>query len=157
SHSRWLREPGRLPHRLPGARAADQADLAGARPDRTLPEPCSMTARRRPDQSGQILVMAVFVLTFLFLPLAVYVIDSGLVEATYVQLGDTLQAAAEDGASSLDVGAFRQSGGQVVRLDPMEARAVADHSLRASQLPGLEGWTIRVGGDRVSVTAHLRV
>jgi hypothetical protein len=116
-----------------------------------------VTGRRRRDQSGQILVMAVFVMTFLFVPLAVYVIDSGLVEASYVQLGETLQAAAEDGASSLDVGAFRQSSGQVVRLDPTEARAVADRSLRASQLPGLESWTISVSGDRVSVTAHVRV
>ena len=116
-----------------------------------------MTARRRTDQSGQILVMAVFVVTFLFVPLAVYVIDSGLVEASYVQLGETLQAAAEDGASSLDVAAFRQSGGQVVRLDHAEARAVADRSLRASQLPGLESWTISVSGDTVSVAAHMRV
>jgi len=116
-----------------------------------------MTARRRPDQSGQILVMAVLVLTFLFVPLAVYVIDSGLVEANYVQLGETLQAATEDGASSLDVAAFRQSGGQVVRLDHAEAQAVTDRSLRASQLPGLESWTISVSGDTVSVTAHMRV
>lgn len=116
-----------------------------------------MTDRRQRDQQGQILVMAVFVMTFLFVPLAVYVIDSGLVEASYVQLGETLQAAAEDGASSLDVGAFRQSSGQVVRLDPTEARAVADRSLRASQLPGLERWTISVSGNTVSVTAHMRV
>ena len=116
-----------------------------------------MTAHRRRDQNGQILVMALFVLTFLFVPLAVYVIDSGLVEANYVQLGETLQAAAEDSASSLDVAAFRQSGGQVVRLDQAEARAVADRSLRASQLPGLESWTISVSGDTVSVTAHMRV
>ncbi len=95
-----------------------------------------MTHRRQRDQRGQVLVMAVFVMTFLFVPLAVYVIDSGLVEAAYVQLGETLQAAAEDGASSVDVAAFRQSGGQVVRLDPTAARAVADRSLTASQLPG---------------------
>ena len=116
-----------------------------------------MTDRRQRNQQGQILVMAVFVMTFLFVPLAVYVIDSGLVEASYVQLGETLQAAAEDGASSLDVGAFRQSSGQVVRLDPTEARAVADRSLRASQLPGLESWTISLSGNTVSVTAHMRV
>ena len=116
-----------------------------------------MTDRRPRDQSGQILVMALFVMTFLFVPLAVYVIDSGLVEASYVQLGETLQAAAEDGASSLDVGAFRQSSGQVVRLDPTEAQAVTDRSLRASQLPGLESWTISVSGNTVRVTAHMRV
>jgi hypothetical protein len=116
-----------------------------------------MTDRRHRDQRGQILVMAVFVMTFLFVPLAVYVIDSGLVEASYVQLAETLQSAAEDGASSVDVAAFRQSGGQVVRLDPTEARAVANRSLRASQLPGLESWAIGINGNTVSVTAHVRV
>jgi hypothetical protein len=116
-----------------------------------------MTHRRQRDQRGQVLVMAVFVMTFLFVPLAVYVIDSGLVEAAHVQLGETLQAAAEDGASSVDVAAFRQSGGQVVRLDPGEAKAVADRSLKASQLPGLQSWAIGVNGNTVTVTAHLRV
>jgi hypothetical protein len=116
-----------------------------------------MTHRRQRDQRGQVLVMAAFVMTFLFVPLAVYVIDSGLVEAAHVQLGETLQAAAEDGASSIDVAAFRQSGGQVVQLDPTAARAVADRSLRASQQPGLESWTIGVNGNTVSVTGHVRV
>ena len=116
-----------------------------------------MTDRRHRDQQGQILVMAVFVMTFLFVPLAVYVIDSGLVEASYIQMAETLQASAEDGASSVDVAAFRQSGGKVVRLDPVEARSVTDRSLRASQLPGLESWTIGVNGNTVTVTAHVRV
>ena len=103
------------------------------------------------------MVMALFVMAFLFVPLAVYVIDSGLVEASYVQFGETLQAAAEDGASSVDVAALRQSGGQVLRLDPAEARVVVDRSLRSSQLPGLEGWTVDVRGDSVTVTAHMQV
>ncbi len=101
--------------------------------------------------------MALFVMAFLFVPLAVYVIDSGLVEASYVQFGETLQAAAEDGASSVDVAALRQSGGQVLRLDPAEARFVVDRSLRSSQLPGLESWTVDVRGDSVTVTAHMQV
>jgi hypothetical protein len=116
-----------------------------------------MTDRRHRDQRGQILVMAVFVMSFLFVPLAVYVIDSGLIEASYVQTAETLQSAAEDGASSVDVTAFRQSGGKVVRLDRGEARSVTDRSLRASQLPGLESWTIGVNGNTVTVTAHVRV
>jgi len=116
-----------------------------------------MIGRRHRDQRGQVLVMAVFVMTFLFVPLAIYVIDSGLVEAAHVQTGETLQAAAEDGAQSLDVGAFRDSGGQIVRLDPDQARATADSSLRASRLPGLEGWKISVTGNTVTVTARVRV
>ncbi len=116
-----------------------------------------MSANRRRQQEGQILVMALFVMAFLFVPLAVYVIDSGLVEASYVQFGETLQAAAEDGASSVDVAALRQSGGQVLRLDPAEARVVVDRSLRSSQLSGLESWTVDVRSDSVTVTAHMRV
>jgi hypothetical protein len=116
-----------------------------------------MTGRRQRDQRGQILIMAVFVMTFLFVPLAVYVIDSGLVEAAHVQTSETLQSAAEDGAQSLDVAAFRESGGQVVRLDPDLARATTDRSLRASRLPGLQDWTISVTGNTVTVTAHVRV
>ena len=113
--------------------------------------------RVRPDQRGQVLVIAVVVMAFLFVPLAIYVIDSGLVEAAHVQTGETLQAAAEDGAQSLDVAAFRESGGQVVRLDPDAAKAAADRSLRASRLPGLESWTITVTGNTVTVTARVRV
>ncbi len=116
-----------------------------------------MIGRRHRDQRGQVLVMAVFVMAFLFLPLAIYVIDSGLVEAAHVQTGETLQAAAEDGAQSLDVAAFRDSGGQVVRLDPDQARATADGSLRVSRLPGLESWTVTVNGNTVTVTARVRV
>ena len=116
-----------------------------------------MSGHSHRQQEGQILVMALFVMAFLFVPLAVYVIDSGLVEASYVQFGETLQAAAEDGASSVDVAALRQSGGQVVRLDPDQARLVVDRSLRSSQLPGLEGWTVDVRGDSVAVTARMQV
>jgi hypothetical protein len=116
-----------------------------------------MIGRRHRDQRGQVLIMAVFVMAFLFVPLAIYVIDSGLVEAAHVQTGETLQAAAEDGAQSLDVAAFRDSGGQVVRLDPDQARATADSSLRASRLPGLESWTVTVNGNTVTVTARVRV
>ena len=116
-----------------------------------------MIGRRHRDQRGQVLVLAVFVMTFLFVPLSIYVNDSGLVEAAHVQTGETLQAAAEDGAQSLDVAAFRDSGGQVVRLDADQARATADSSLRASRLPGLESWTVGVTGNTVTITAHVRV
>jgi hypothetical protein len=116
-----------------------------------------MTGPRHRQQQGQVLIMAVFVMTFLFVPLAIYVIDSGLVEAAHVQTAETLQAAAEDGAQSLDVAAFRDSGGQVVRLDPDQAKATADSSLRASRLPGLEGWTVTITGNTVTVTARVRV
>src|SRR2546430_207900 len=97
-----------------------------------------MGPRRQRGEEGQMLILAAMVMAFFFVPLAVYVIDSGLIEAGYLQLGETLQAAAEDGASSLDTEAYRQSGGQVVRLDAAGAEQITYQSLRASQLGGLE-------------------
>jgi hypothetical protein len=109
----------------------------------------------RRGQEGQTLVLAAMVLAFLFVPLGVYVIDSGLVESGYAQLSETLQASAEDGASMIDESAYRSSGSAV--LDPVSAREVADRSMQVSRLPGLESWTINVQGKTVTVTARLRV
>jgi hypothetical protein len=116
-----------------------------------------VTGRRRGRQEGQILVLAAAVLAFLFVPLAVLVIDATLVESSYAQLGETLQAAVEDGASEIDQDKFRQSGGQQAVLDPNVAKATTDRSLRASQMPGLDGWTIAVSGNTVTVTADVKV
>lgn len=109
---------------------------------------------RRP-QKGQILVLAALVMAFLFVPLAVFVIDTGLVEAGYAQLGEALQASAEDGASSLNQVAYRESG--VVALDPIAAQQVVDRSMRASNLPGLDHWSVAVQSNTVTVTGTLRI
>ena len=112
---------------------------------------------RLDTQKGQILVMSALVMTFLFLPLSVFVIDTALVDSSYAQLGETLQASAEDGASSIDVAVYRSSNGQIVRLDPVEAKAVADRSITAAAVPGLRSWTVTVIGSRVTVTGTLSV
>ena len=114
-----------------------------------------MTGRQ--GQEGQVLVMSALVMAFLFLPLSVFVIDTALVDSSYAQLGETLQASAEDGASSIDVAAYRSSNGQVVRLDPIAAKAVVDRSMKAASLPGVQSWTVTVSGPRVSVTAAISV
>ena len=114
-----------------------------------------MTSRQ--GQEGQVLVMSALVMAFLFLPLSVFVIDTALVDSSYAQLGETLQASAEDGASSIDIAGYRSSNGQVVRLDPIEARAVVDRSMKAASLPGVESWTVAVSGPRVTVTANISV
>lgn len=101
------------------------------------------------------LVLGAMVLAFLFVPLGVYVIDSGLVEAGYSQLSETVQASAEDGASMLNEATYRSSG--AVQLDPVAAREVVDRSMRVSQLPGLESWTVTVQGQIVRVSARLRI
>ena len=109
------------------------------------------------SQDGQVLVMSALVMAFLFLPLSVFVIDTALVESSYAQLGETLQASAEDGASSIDVAAYRSSNGQVVRLDAIEAKAVVDRSMKAASLSGVQSWTAVVTGPRVTVTATISV
>ena len=112
----------------------------------------------RPEtQNGQVLVMSALVMAFLFLPLSVFVIDTALVDSSYAQLGETLQASAEDGASSIDVAVYRSSNGQTVRLDPVQAKTVADSSIRAAAVPGLRSWTVTVSGSRVTVTGILSV
>jgi hypothetical protein len=112
---------------------------------------------RLDTQKGQVLVMSALVMAFLFLPLSVFVIDTALVESSYAQLGETLQASAEDGASSIDVAAYRSSNGQIVRLDNVQAKAVADASIKAAAVPGLRVWTVTVIGSRVTVTGTLSV
>lgn len=114
-----------------------------------------MTGRHR--QEGQVLVMSALVMAFLFLPLSVFVIDTALIDSSYAQLGETLQASAEDGASSIDVAAYRSSNGHVVRLDPIEAKAVVDRSMKAASLPGIQSWTVAVSGPRVTVRATTSV
>ena len=116
-----------------------------------------MTPGPRSHQSGQILPMVAITMAFLFVPLCVYVIDTGLVEASYAQLGETLQAATEDGASMIDQAAFRESGGQRVVLDPVAAKTTSEHSLRASGLPGLESWTVTVRANTVTASAAVHV
>lgn len=116
-----------------------------------------MTRLAPSRQSGQILPMVAITMALLFVPLCVFLIDTSLVEASYAQLGETLQAASEDGASMIDQAAFRESGGQRVVLDPGAARTTSEHSLQASGLPGLESWTVTVAGNTVTASAALRV
>ena len=111
----------------------------------------------RREQEGQILVLSALVMAFLFLPLAIFVIDTGLVEAGYTQLGETLQASAEDGASTIDQQALRSSDGKTVRLDSSSAQQVADSSMKVSELQGLDSWTVKITGNTVSVQGKLKV
>lgn len=113
-------------------------------------------ASRRSDK-GQILVLAAMLLAFLFVPLGIFVIDSGLVEAGYAQLNETAQAAVEDGASMVNTDLYRSSSGRAVQLDPELARQVTDRALTVSHLQGLTSWRIGVEGTTVTVTANMSV
>ena len=116
-----------------------------------------MSGQRHCQQQGQVLVMSAAVMAFLFVPLSVFVIDIGLVAASYAQLGETLQAAAEDGASSIDQDAYRSSNGQQVTLDSAGAQLTADRSLRVSGMPGLQSWTVEVKGNTVTTTGAVKL
>jgi len=116
-----------------------------------------MSGLTRNPQQGQILVLAAILMTFFFIPLAILVVDTGLVESNYAQLNETVQAAAEDGASMLNEGLYRSSNGRTVQLDPVLARQVTDQALRVSRLPGLSPWQIDIHGTTVSVTAKVTV
>ena len=108
-------------------------------------------------QKGQVLVMSALVMAFLFLPLSIFVIDTALVESGYAQLGETLQASAEDGASTIDEAAYRSGNGKPVALDAVQAKVVADRSMRVSGMPGLDSWEVTVQGSRVTITGRLAV
>lgn len=116
-----------------------------------------MRSRREEGERGQILVLSALVMTFLFIPLAIFLVDTSLFESAYAQLGETLQASAEDGASMVDEATLRSSNGQTVVLDPALARATADTSMSASHLAGLVSWTSTANGKRVTVTATIAV
>lgn len=109
--------------------------------------------RQRGRQQGQILVFSALLMAFFFVPLAILVVDTGLLEAGYGQLTETVQAAAEDGASMLDVDLYRSSNGQAVHLDAGKARAIADQALTVSHVAGLGPWQVSVQGDEVTVRA----
>lgn len=116
-----------------------------------------MSTRRRPGERGQVLVMAAAVLAFLLVPLCVFLVDTGLVEASYAQLGETLQASVEDGASQIDQQAFRQSGGQQAKLDQAAAKQTCERSLETSGLPGLEVVSVTTTATTVTATATVHV
>ncbi len=116
-----------------------------------------MRQRAVSAKRGQILVFSALLMTLFFLPLAVLVIDTGLVEAGYAQLSETVQAAAEDGASTLNEDLYRSTGGTAVELDAGKAQSVADRALAISRLSALGPWQVTVRGNVVTVTARQRV
>jgi hypothetical protein len=116
-----------------------------------------MSTRRHTSERGQVLVMAAAVLAFLFVPLCVFLVDTGLVEASYAQLGETLQASVEDGASQIDQQAFRESGGQRAVLDQAAARQTCERSLTTSGLSGIDAVSVTVTATTVTATATVHV
>jgi hypothetical protein len=66
-------------------------------------------------------------------------------------LQNLADSAALAGASAIDEGHFRETGGSEVRLDPAAARRAVDEVLEASGLPPSTRVDVAVGPDRVVV------
>ena len=116
---------------------------------------------RNPVHCALLLVVTLVaaVMAFLFVPLAVFVIDTGLVEADFAQLGETVQASAEDGASMIDQAAYVQSGGQRVVLDHVLHGAAGPAGdpcgrARARVLPLVDHLPDVSAGDRVPLVVE---
>jgi hypothetical protein len=102
------------------------------------------------------MVLGALLLSLFFSSMAIFVIDVGLLVAGYQQLSETLQASAEDGVQ-LDVAQLRSSNGAIHVVDPVAARATADASMRASDVPGLMSWKVNTTANRVIVTGRVRI
>ncbi len=104
----------------------------------------------RPDQRGQasVLLVGVLLIGLMFAGLA---IDGARMFTARRDLQNVADSAALAGASALDEGAYRDSGGVSVRLDAASARHAVDDVLRQSSLPATARVDVAVVADRVSV------
>jgi hypothetical protein len=104
----------------------------------------------RRDERGQAsaLLVGVLLLGLLFVGLAV---DGARLFTARRDLQNVADSAALAGASAIDEGVYRASGGSTVRLEPTEARRAVDEVVRASSLPPETRVDVQVTDDRVEV------
>ncbi len=110
----------------------------------------------RSDERGQASVLLVGVL-LIGLMAAGLAIDGGRMFTARRDLQSVADSAALAGASSIDEGVYRSSGGEQVRLDPVAARAAVAEVLAASSLPATTRVDVSVTADRVEVHIERRV
>ncbi len=106
-------------------------------------------------QDGQTMAIMAALMLF-YMGLFVFLVDSGIIATRYMQLSETIRAAAEDGSRSPSEAALRQSGGQTRILDPAVATAEVDRTMTASGLDGLS-WSSSVDPSLTSVTVTARM
>lgn len=111
-----------------------------------------MSSRRGRATSARgqasVLLVGVVLLGLAFSGLAV---DGTRLFTARRDLHNLADSAALAGASAIDEDAFRASGGDDVRLDPVAAREAAATVLRDSALPADSRVVVDVDGDRVTV------
>lgn len=105
-------------------------------------------ADRRDAGQATILLLGALLIGLAFLGLAV---DGARMFTTRRDLQNVADSAALAGASAIDEGAYRSSGGMVVRLDPAGARVAAERVVSAARLPPSTRVDVRVVPDRVEV------
>jgi hypothetical protein len=107
-----------------------------------------VTATRRDAGQASIVLVGALLVGLAFAGLAV---DGARLFTARRDLQNVADAAALAGASAVDEGYFRSSGGSEVRLDPAGARRAVDEVLRASGLPNGTSVDVAVEPDRVIV------
>ena len=102
------------------------------------------------NQRGQasVLLVGVLLIGLMFVGLAV---DGARMFTARRDLQNVADGAALAGASSLDEGVYRASGGGDVRLDPVAARQAVNDVLTRSSLPASVKVDVIVAADRVEV------
>jgi uncharacterized membrane protein len=105
---------------------------------------------RRNLHSGQasVVLVGALVICLGFTGLAV---DGARLFTARRDLQNVADSAALAGASAIDVGHFRATGGSEVRLDPVAARAAVEQLLAASGLPFATQVDVEIEPDRVVV------
>jgi uncharacterized membrane protein len=107
-----------------------------------------VTATRRDAGQASIVLVGALLVGLAFAGLAV---DGARLFTARRDLQNVADAAALAGASAVDEGHFRATGGAEVRLDPMAARRAVDDVLAASGLPSATRVDVSVEPDRVIV------
>ncbi len=113
-------------------------------------QPCCGRDHDRDGEAGQVAVL-VAVLLLGLLALLGLVADGGLVFTARRDLQGAADGAARAGAGALDQATYRASNGQVVRLDPAQARSAASRFLDTT---GFSGDAV-VTADPATVTVTL--
>ncbi len=105
---------------------------------------------RRSGEAGQVSVVIVGAL-FICLAFTGLAVDGARLFTARRDLQNVADSAALAGASAIDEGHFRESGGNDVQLDPSRARSAVDRVLAASGLPLGTRVDVTVEPDRVVV------
>ncbi len=102
----------------------------------------------REQGQASVLLVGALLLGLAFVGLAV---DGARMFTARRDLQNVADAAALAGASAIDEGTYRATGGLVVRLDPARARGSAEQVVWAARLPAGTTVDVHIAAERVEV------